>query len=105
MLARPLLVALALVLLALAGCSGKGGTPTSSTPVAAGTSQAAAGLLPPTLKVGDWWNFTAPTGALSYVITADAGDDYTMGTDNPGLAFFDTLSDVSTLGPIRKADL
>jgi hypothetical protein len=65
----------------------------------------AAGLMPPVLKVGDWWNYTAPGGALSYVVSADAGDDYTLDTDNAGLAFFDALSDVSTLGAIRKSDL
>jgi hypothetical protein len=103
--ARPAAAALALALLALAGCAGKGGGTAAPGATAASGPPHAAGLLPPTLKVGDWWNFTAPTGALSYVISADAGDDYTMDTDNAGLAFFNALSDVSTLGPIRKADL
>lgn len=106
MLARPLL-AVALVLpLGLAGCAGNGGGSTSPTAGAAARGPAAPhALMPPVLKVGDWWNYTAPGGALSYVVSADNGDDYTMDTDNPGLAFFNALSDVSTLGPIRKADL
>jgi hypothetical protein len=103
MLLRPAAALLAVALLALPGCASKGAT--APTAPAAAPGAHVHGLLPPTLRVGDWWNYTAPGGALSYVVSADGGDDYTMDTDNPGLAFFSALSKVSTLGPISKADL
>ncbi|MCA1811672.1 MAG: hypothetical protein LC623_06635 [Halobacteriales archaeon] len=104
MLARPLAAALLLASLALAGCVGREPATTTSAQAATGRAQPH-GLLPPVLHVGDWWNYTAPGGDLSYVVAADGGADYTMDTDNAGLAFFDALSDVSTLGPVRKSDL
>lgn len=106
MVSRPLVAALLLASAALAGCAGNVDTAASGTS-AQGTTAAARvhALFPPVLKVGDWWNFTAPGGGLSYVVAADAGADYTMDTDNAGLAFFNALSDVSMLGAIRKSDL
>jgi hypothetical protein len=102
---RPLAALLALLLVALGGCMGKGGPAPAVSPGGGAHQDHAAGLLPPTLQVGDWWNFTTPGGALSYVVSAEGADDYTMDTDDAGLAFFNALSDVSTLGSIRKADL
>ncbi|MFO1534264.1 MAG: hypothetical protein ABR586_01220, partial [Thermoplasmatota archaeon] len=97
MLARPLAAALLLASLALAGCVGREPATTTSAQAATGRAQPH-GLLPPVLHVGDWWNFTTATGALSYVVSADAGDDYTLDTDDAGLAFYDARTDVSTLG-------
>src|SRR5437868_1566344 len=91
-----------LTVLLLSGCAGSG--PTSSTTTAA-TAPAATGLAVPVLHVGDWWNFTSPTGALSYVVSGESATEYTFDTDSSSLAFFNAQSDVSTLGPIRKADL
>lgn len=107
---RPMLACLmrlsAVFLLAilLAGCSG-GSTTSSSATLAPGQVSAPAGLRPPTLHAGDWWNYSSPSGGLSYVVSADSGDDYTMDTDSAGVAFFNAKNDISTLGAIRKSDL
>lgn len=97
------MAALVLMLMALSGCSGKGGGLTVT-----GALQGKPlghGLEAPLLHVGDWWNFTTPGGSSTWVITGDTGEDYTMETDSPGLAYFNTQSDISTLGQIRKSDL
>lgn len=105
--------ALALALLALAGCVGEGGSATTAPP-AGGASGAGApggphagmgGLMPPVLKVGDWWNFTSPAGAHSYVVSADSGSDYVLDTDSQDFAFYDARFDISMLGTMRKSDL
>ncbi|MHB8633818.1 MAG: hypothetical protein ACYDBQ_07640 [Thermoplasmatota archaeon] len=62
-------------------------------------------LLAPTWNVGDWWNYTSDDGPATYVVSGATAADYIMDTDSRSLAFFNALSDVSTLGPIRKSDL
>ncbi len=101
-------LALSLVsLLLLAGCSGAStpSGPASSTRPDGSVVAANAGLPAPVWQVGDFWNYTGPFGAFDYVVSADAGDDYTVDTDAGGVAWFNTRSDISTMGAIRKSDL
>jgi hypothetical protein len=62
---------------------------------------------PPTWTVGQYWRFRSSSGFAddARVVTADAGATYVVDTSSPQSAYFDALSDISTLGPIRKADL
>ncbi|HUR61377.1 MAG TPA: hypothetical protein VM286_03315 [Candidatus Thermoplasmatota archaeon] len=98
---QAVMAALALLAVAGAGCSGPEATPHSPEVLAASKG----GLQVPSLKVGDWWNFTTPGGASTWVVAGETGEDYLMETDSPGLAYFNTQSDISTLGQIRKSDL
>jgi hypothetical protein len=60
---------------------------------------------PPTWVVGQWWRMRTGNGEETRVVTADGGGAYTMETSDPGVAYFDALSDISLLGPIRASDL
>lgn len=91
----------------LAGCSDGGG----QGPVAPGDPGnaehgGAAPLPAPAWQVGHWWRLTSEgAGDFTHVVSADAGDDWSVDTDSATVAFFDARSDISFLGPVRKADL
>lgn len=85
----------------LAGCASPATPQASATPSITATPSTTV----PSWSVGDWWNFTSPGGPLTYAVSGQVGSDYTMDTDNAGLAFFDARTDVSTLGAIRVSDL
>ncbi|MEA3189605.1 MAG: hypothetical protein QOD77_187 [Thermoplasmata archaeon] len=87
----------------LAGCTAPA---TDSLTTAPGEAAAEVPLAAPTLRVGDWWNFTAPgLGPFTLVVAADAGSDWVFATDDPDAAFYDLRNDISYLGPQRKSDL
>jgi len=58
---------------------------------------------------GQWWRFHISGGGASgtdtRVVVGDNGFSWDVGTNNDDTAYFDALLDVSTVGPIRKADL
>lgn len=76
---------------------------------------AAANLTPnstvdvPVWAKGDAWTADAKNGQNTtretFVVTAAAGDAYTLATDDPSLATYDALFDVSYVGKIRASDL
>ncbi|MEK6986047.1 MAG: hypothetical protein AABX89_06670 [Candidatus Thermoplasmatota archaeon] len=89
----------------LSGCAGSseeasGSTGPDGTPVATD-----AGIAAPTWELGDSWNFTGPFGSFDYVVSAVGASDYTIDTTARGLAWFNTRSDISTMGDIRISDL
>jgi hypothetical protein len=82
----------------------------SATVAAAGNESANATFdAPPVWQKGLWWRYRVRGTDTDYadtrVVTADQGGAYIMDTTSLQTAYIDALSDVSTLGPIRKADL
>lgn len=110
---RPHLLGLLLVSMLLAGCTGddrspNGGPSDEETRIAdpgEGAPGSANGFLPPEWDVYDWWTYDTPREKATFVATADSPSDWTVQTDNDESAFFDALSDISTIGSLRKPDL
>lgn len=105
---------LLLVAASLAGCTGGGDAdgdePGMGRPGghgAHGDQDAATHLLAPTWEVGQWWRLESEqsSGPFAHVVSGEAGDHWVVDTDSPDIAFFDARSDISFLGPVRKADL
>src|SRR5690349_2278920 len=106
---------LPLLLLALAGCAGSdapaadeadGGDGLPMEHGAHGSADAGTHLLVPEWAVGDFWTMSSPQGGtFTYAVSADAGADWVMDTDNLDNAFFDARGDISFLGKVRKLDL
>ncbi|MFA5943327.1 MAG: hypothetical protein WC876_02550 [Candidatus Thermoplasmatota archaeon] len=97
-------------MLLLAGCAGSDastddGSPAVS-PGANGEHDVLTHILAPEWAIGNYWTLQSPQGGtFTHVVSGEAGDDWTMDTDNPDIAFFDAQGDISFLGKVRKADL
>lgn len=96
-----------LALLLAAGTAGCSDDPSPPGPGGEGddANGVDAGLQPPSWRVGDWWTYSSPDGELTFVVSADAGTEYTVDSPTATLAWFDALFDVSTMGAVRKSDL
>jgi hypothetical protein len=60
---------------------------------------------------GQWWRYREHSADGSFdvrdtrVVTDDLSAAWRVDTDNVQISYFDALADVSTVGPVRKADL
>lgn len=111
---RPeIVVAVALLVAPLAGCvGGDGGAdgeasgPMEAEGPGTGDVDAVDGLQAPSWSIGDYWTFSTSQGRQdTWVVTGEDGADWIVDTTSRETAFFDARSDISFLGPIRKADL
>ncbi len=55
--------------------------------------------------VGDAWEWEAPWGIYTLVVTGETATDYIIESDGPDIAWFNEIEPVSTMGPQRKSDL
>lgn len=111
---RALPAALPLLALALAGCTVE--PPQLQLPPgdrALGGLGAGAGSdalnatfdAPPPWELRQWWRFRSPNGLETRAVAGDGGGSWLVGTDSEQAAYFEARFDISTVGPIRKADL
>lgn len=94
----------------LAGCSGDApadGPSGSDALPSHGAHNAGTHLLAPNWTLGDYWTWSSPQIEEPYtsVLVAESATDWTMGTDNQEIAFFDARFDIASLGAVRKSDL
>jgi hypothetical protein len=101
---RPRLPLLLALVVGFAGC-------TDSNPPQQGTPDVLAdALAAPEWQIGDAWTYSqmspgASARTITAVVTADAGGDWILDTNDQAHALYDAQSDVSFLGPVRKSDL
>lgn len=115
---RPILLILAVAATQLGGCLGDD-APVGSASVAppasddarlpvddAGRLAALHEVAAPAWSVGDSWRFTSTDGTTgTLVVVAASSSTYTLATDEPTLASYDAVFDVSYIGAIRATDL
>jgi len=90
---------LLLVLVPLAGCSDEGGA-------AADEEEEQAPLVDvPQWSVGEAWTYEAEGSSYTYVVTGEEAGDWIVDTDDPELAYFHAVEEISTMGKVRKSDL
>lgn len=103
---RAAVLALALLLAPLAGCAGSDGSDDDPASGGDGPANETASLSAPNWSLGDYWTWRSDqVGEVTYAVTGEDGGDWIVDTTNRDVAFFDARFDVSTLGPVRKADL
>lgn len=105
---RTLLLCLAVLATALAGCS-DGPSPDDGTddPGSDGDGTDTMSLQAPQWQVGDWWELAyTGGGGATYIVTEDAGDAWIVDVDDPDVAFSEAVFDPTPFtGPIQKSDL
>ncbi|GEM_PF-3837197 len=101
-----------ILLVGLAGCLGPSTIssanvePRPSTPTGPAAMNNTTVVLAPVWRVGDAWETTSQGGGrATLVVTAASGEGYALSTDDPTLAGYDAMLDVSYVGRIRASDL
>lgn len=92
----------------LAGCAGAD-VPTEEEILDEAVSKGTASEVP-VWSIGNYWTYKMTAGDFeigtsSLVVTADGGSDYLVGTNDPQIAYFDALFDITFMGEVRKSDL
>jgi hypothetical protein len=108
-------VAIVLIALGLTGCIGPSSTTTADVaelpqaPVAVASAiNNSSAVEAPAWKAGDAWETTtrgAGNGRGTLVVASASSDSYLLATDNPTLAGYDAMYDVSYVGRVRASDL
>lgn len=101
----PRVVVVLLLAFPLAGCSDAG--PAEEDPDGRNGDAAPAAVEAPAWAVGDWWMYDLSTvGAVTFVVTGDAGDAWTVDVDHADMAFWHAaFGQISTVGSIGKKHL
>ncbi len=104
MAARTVILLAPLLVLMLAGCSDSTG---DAEALHGDSTEGAASIPAPTWAIGDWWIFDLPgLGQITWVVSEDNGDHWTLDVNDPEMAFFHAaFGEVSTVGAISKKHL